>query len=764
VLYHDIEGFARAADLWEPMYVGPTVRFGQDLPGRLRRIGDILSVGRDIRPMCVVATFAMAQWPRDRIEERLDELMAACRDTGLPAEIHLNTWWAGTPLGFDGHGGRWTDPEYQQVTYDPDARVFGLSVPNRWSNTPWLTTRHPRLNAFKIGRFELAGRILRGRWKEAAESGRGELPIAGLVLDNEVTYWAAGMPDMPRNLQADFNPAMVEAARRENVELDPEDGLSTDETAFLRRSLRTYNRAMASGLMRGLAESPLGERVRTHTWVRGFGFENAAQALDAGLLQGVRLGAECNYSSSADLAVMDRARETGVPVMLNVELGHQESASDEVPFAFAAGCRRVSLFNASDALLRATAELIAEGWPEYRPVPWRPRVLRLDFEPGCRWSEFVELDGAEVGEICPVTRNGIQAGEIEKPGRALIRLNSRALTGQERFGRLALAYRMRAFVWKSVNDDAYLAIRAGRSRDSLEEVERRANCNGRFCTDLTAIAADARDVYVEFELHALVLKGWVALFDLDIEIPWEEEKLLFPNRSYRADRLRAEGLVAGWRGDAEWQLDRLRRLVPSVPEEVVRDLEQSLARGQYREVSERAAEIRRSRVRVEAAPPKLEPSDGEWRGEMARLSEDAVGFHPYTSGVLNRVIPRTAGAEIVVYENDAPVDSAAMAGDDLRIVVRGGHAVRVEARRGRRTARIARYAPATPFALPVLEWEDGESRKICSRARVEGRDGIERRGTTWLRVGDEPFVAGDRVRARWNPHTGRIVEAVFEGD
>ena len=764
VLYHDIEAYARAQGLWEPMYVGPTVRIGEELPERLRQIRALLPTSEDIRPMCVVATFAIGQWPRERIEENLDRLMAACAAAGMPAEIQLNTWWAGTPIGFDGLGGRWTDPEYQQITYDPDTRSFDLNVPNRWSSTPWLTVRHPRLNAFKARRFELAGRILRDRWERAAAAGGAELPAAGIVLDNEVTYWAAGMPDTPRNLQADFNPAMVTAARDEGVVLDPEDGLSEAEIGFLRRSLRTYNREMAAGLLRGLAGCPLADRVYTHTWVQGFGYDNPAQALEAGVLRDVRLGTECSYRDSADLGVMDGAREMGVPVMLNVELGHQKTACEEVPFAFATGCRRASLFNAGDELLRATTERLAAGWPEYRPAPWRRRVLDFDFEPGCRWADFFELDGAEVVEICPITRNGIQASAVDASGRALMHLEARELVGRDVFTRLSLSYKMRAFVWQAVSDDAYLAIRAGRSRDALVEVERLSNSSGVFQTDLTQIASGATDMYVEFELHPLVLQGWVALFDLAVEIPWQEEALLCPNRSYRADRLRAESLIVGWRADAAWQLQRLRDLgAPRFAPEV-RDLEERLRSGAYPEVYRRAVEILQQQAAVADEFPAERRPDGDWRGEAAGPPRASVVFHPYEEGVVNVEIAMADGAEVAVFENGRKIESGVMAGDDLRLILRDGKVVRVEARRGTQAGRVARYTAATAFALPTLELEDGPGMAISSRAQVEGRDAVERRGSTWLRVGDRPFEPGDRVRMRWNPHTARIVEAVFERD
>ena len=69
----------------------------------------------------------------------------------------------------DGTGGHFGDVRYQQIGYsrfdtydDPGLKAFmdaespgiyskhyGLTVPNMWSNTPWLTMNNDRLDAFK---------------------------------------------------------------------------------------------------------------------------------------------------------------------------------------------------------------------------------------------------------------------------------------------------------------------------------------------------------------------------------------------------------------------------------------------------------------------------------------------------------------------------------------------------------------------------------------------------------------------------------------
>ena len=151
---------------------------------------------------------------------------------------------------------------------------YSLAVPNRWHSVPWLTTRHERLNAFKAERFRIAGQLLRELWEES----KGNLPFLGFVLDNEVAYWGAGMPGTPREIIADVNPVIVKAAQQEGVTLDPTDGLSEPEIAFLRANLRIYTRQMGEGFLQGLGNCALRERVFTHTWCSGSYYENPDQA------------------------------------------------------------------------------------------------------------------------------------------------------------------------------------------------------------------------------------------------------------------------------------------------------------------------------------------------------------------------------------------------------------------------------------------------------------------------------------------------------
>lgn len=142
----------------------------------------------------------------------IERLAGLAEETGLPLRIGFQVHWGGTPVGVpDGLGGFFSDPQYQQITFDPDNHVdpsglrellgerydirYGLSVPNMWSDTPWLTLNHPHLNKFRRVQLQDAIRawqMARGRLEA---SGKGDLLPPELSTGEETVYWAKGVDD-----------------------------------------------------------------------------------------------------------------------------------------------------------------------------------------------------------------------------------------------------------------------------------------------------------------------------------------------------------------------------------------------------------------------------------------------------------------------------------------------------------------------------------------------------------------------------------------
>ena len=97
-------------------------------------------------------------------------------------------------------------------------------------------------------------------------------------------------------------------------------------------------------------------------------------------------------------------------------------------------------------------------------------------------------------------------------------------------------------------------------------------------------------------------------------------------------------------------------------------------------------------------------------------------------------------------------------GDDLTISIENSVATRILARRGLARARIVHLTPLTPYDLPLVTLEGQPSRPMGEPATVQDATGKLWSDQSWFKVGPLPFKIGEKVFARWNPKTNRLLE------
>lgn len=270
--------------------------------------------------------------------------LQACADWArkhkMPAMLGLVSWWSGTPLHEpDGLGGKFGDLKYQQVCYSPDVTVpenpalkeligdrydthYGLSVPNQWSSTPWLTMNSKLLNDYRHKRFDEAVALI----KEVSGGDTGW--IHSIYVENEPRYWDTaceeGNPKTNRTgktLWTDFNPMTVEDARKDGVELDPSDGLSNEELSWLHRNVGRYNQEAVDAIAGSIAARKLGPGIPlyTHSLQHRDMFPGGPinhPASEWAYARGARTGIEGMWSQPSDFG---RVREWGRWANLNRE-------------------------------------------------------------------------------------------------------------------------------------------------------------------------------------------------------------------------------------------------------------------------------------------------------------------------------------------------------------------------------------------------------------------------------------------------------------
>ena len=172
------------------------------------------------------------------IIQSLEEQLEISYRTDAPLFVNLNSWWAGTPGGPDSKGGYFGDIEYQQVAFDPKTGRYDLTVPNMWSNTPWLTMNNPRLNKARRERLRHTVKLIN---KISAEkSAERTQPSVNVFLDNEPTYWAAfaygGSPDAG----GDFSPFLISDASSDGVPFEKGKALTNVQREWLLKNMNRY--------------------------------------------------------------------------------------------------------------------------------------------------------------------------------------------------------------------------------------------------------------------------------------------------------------------------------------------------------------------------------------------------------------------------------------------------------------------------------------------------------------------------------------------
>lgn len=277
-LYSDFPEYCRAAGFETSFYLAPLLRGYHD-DAELEKEFRYLKLnlrplpGTDVRLGCAQEHRYMNR-DRTQSREQFECLLRLSKKYDMPLELLFVSWWGGTPMRLpDGKGGRFSDPEYQQVcwsesdNYDEGEGLrkllgdkwdlrYGWTVPNRWSNTPWLTMNHPRLNK---ARHKVIGEklgILAEVIRDAPFKDFGNY-LVGLCMENEPRYWDLHCPDSNypvkrENLWGDFNPVTVAAAAKDGVKLNPSDGLDYCERLWMHENVARYQQETYNAHARAL--------------------------------------------------------------------------------------------------------------------------------------------------------------------------------------------------------------------------------------------------------------------------------------------------------------------------------------------------------------------------------------------------------------------------------------------------------------------------------------------------------------------------------
>jgi hypothetical protein len=515
---------------------------------------------------------------------RLDYILRLAQTLDLPVQISFDTWWGSTPNGVDGLGGFWGDVPYQQVVYNQTIGQYQLSIPNRWGNTPWLSLKHPRLNAFKILRLQTAMRMLQERQQSLQAQGRGELILA-INLDNEPVYWATGNAGLGNDiLQADFSPLMVDAARQDKLSLNPADGLDFVERLWLRRQLLNYHEQIGSAAVDASREAisvnstgsfasgdGLRHNIYTQAWVANASLQFPMQSetyplWEVGAPASVRVGGEWNGDSLREREAVLHQLPLGRTAQVNAESGGRVDEMVGVRPGYTFGQRYYTLYNYPLDKMDVAASQIADT-TKTLPTPIYERLLREETFDEAWKSRVVDTQGLQRGLIGNTTAMALYPTADANKGWLTYRIES---PGQN-FDGLTLELSGRAFVSREQNPNVFIRVLAGTVNDvaAMSEVGRLANdgdINAVHRFDISRVARGEKAVFVRIELDSANLPAsvlsWCAIYHLRFTQPWPHSLL---NTGFAQDESletqRQQNLLVSWRRDAELAIQKLESVI-----------------------------------------------------------------------------------------------------------------------------------------------------------------------------------------------------------
>lgn len=295
--YADLTAMVERADMRVPDRINFVL--GQDYLSdavfreRLDYIRDNIRESDKVRLGMAVLDYFTVRTP-EQMANNYRRYLRLSREYDLPFAIESTSDWEGTPTRVpDGKGGYFGDLEYQQILWSPQDQTgahkdvytnpagqtqrlsdllgadydqrYGLSVPNIWGSTPWLTWHHPDLNAYYERKVEDSLSRVRPLLWDLQRQGEGWrlLPFS---TASESVYWSkrdgVGVADQAytdynngverRDIYADLNPYTVRAAAEDGVTLDPTDGVSDAEKAWLYKNQSHHQQLFADAFYAGL--------------------------------------------------------------------------------------------------------------------------------------------------------------------------------------------------------------------------------------------------------------------------------------------------------------------------------------------------------------------------------------------------------------------------------------------------------------------------------------------------------------------------------
>ncbi len=566
----DFETSFDANRLAVPYYLAPTVPLGGDLAEdreKLRQVKSSFGKHANIQPAWT--TWIAYAGQKDDGFERIDEALKLAEEFDLPVQICFDSWWSNTPTGSDGKGGHWNDEKYQQLVWNESRRRMELSIPNRWSSTPWLTMNDPDLNAFKMKRLAACAAHLREQMPDLQARSKRQLLLA-INLENEPIYWASGNAGLGDDLLwADFNPRAVAAAKADGVTLDPKDGLSRDERLWLWKNLLHYNDLVAATVVQALGSSgdSLADDVYTQAMMMAspdaqFPMQDCAYSLwEAGAPASCRVGGEWNVAADSQRESIEHQLPLGRCAAVNAECENDAAHHLGVAPAYALGQRFYTPYNYPLDQMNVAASDVDDLAKPLTPLLSEPALSECTFDDDAWKKQVVSSDGLVSKRLGNTTLTAVCPATPATVAQLTYRVDcSAALDG------LAVEIAGRVHDFRGLDPAVQIRVLAGDADDpaKLREITvllEMEDLNAVHRVDLSDAARGRKELFVRLELRAPTLPPevmeWCCVHRVRFTKAWPKALVdELPAQDLSMRLARKEHLLVSWRADAERAMAR----------------------------------------------------------------------------------------------------------------------------------------------------------------------------------------------------------------
>lgn len=577
-IYSDFETILEKEGAYRPMEVSlftPKLSY-EDYDADLELLRNLQAEysGYDLYTLGFGFDFLYMHLETKELQERLDYLMRLSIETGVPFHLSVNSWWGGTPHGYDGQGNKWTDILYNQIVYDP-LNVTGLgnwqlSTPNQWSDTPWLTMNNDYYNEVRENRVEEVAEYISTLSAEY-RAGGNYVPPMTIFTENEPLYWPYSAFNASPDARADFGVDIIADAAADGVTLNPEDGISDEERMWMYKNLNRYVAGIGSAMAEGLGhdaivvdngeimypEYQLVENAYSHMFLQN---EDPIPDMNQGMwethmLEDIRFGGE--WAGEQDSRYLDYIAARGRFSDVNAEHGSMDLSNPTLlEQAYAAGSNHVTIYNflSGDAGYINSADEIADA--------------QVTVNEYARTSGFLSFNSKEL------TTQGILVGmedvHTEPLGFQYVLTPSKADGSSVTFLieddgaplEHGLLMKLNGRILSGMNANCRIEVLLGESEDSMAKVMELSEITPS-AIDLSPYMDGAMEqVYVKLVLHTdgnPSLYSWTCLKDITFQIPSGLSSGHTSGTEYTYRQMRSRNLWVTYRADALRMLENYEK-------------------------------------------------------------------------------------------------------------------------------------------------------------------------------------------------------------